>query len=185
MDADRKGNRRARQYVVPRRHAGTSRARNPRILQARNRVGPHPRLRSVQRYGGVWPRAHSVHQSGRGRDRSAPGGGVIARASRPGVKSWTTMSDFSAFAEMERRSWSDTTRASAYVALFASAPDQAIESLLDAAGAERDLKALDLCCGQGNVSEALLSRGCERGRGGFFAGNAGARAQTDAKCNLY
>jgi len=71
------------------------------------------------------------------------------------------MSDFSAFAEMERRSWSDTTRASAYVALFASAPDQAIESLLDAAGAERDLKALDLCCGQGNVSEALLSRGCD------------------------
>ena len=70
------------------------------------------------------------------------------------------MSDFSAFAEMERRSWSDAARASGYVQLFASAPDQAIKSLLDAAGANRDLKALDLCCGQGNVSEALLSRGC-------------------------
>jgi SAM-dependent methyltransferase len=68
--------------------------------------------------------------------------------------------EFSAFAEMERRSWSDATRASGYVQLFASAPDQAIQSLLDAAGASRDLKALDLCCGQGNASEALLNRGC-------------------------
>ena len=71
-----------------------------------------------------------------------------------------TMREFAAFAEMERRSWSDASRASGYVQLFASAPDQAIESLLDAAGADRDLKALDLCCGQGNVSDALLSRGC-------------------------
>jgi SAM-dependent methyltransferase len=70
------------------------------------------------------------------------------------------MSDFSAFAEMERRSWSDATRASDYIALFASAPDQAIESLLVAAGAEHALQALDLCCGPGNVSEALLCRGC-------------------------
>lgn len=70
------------------------------------------------------------------------------------------MSEFSAFAEMERRSWSDATRASGYVQLFASAPDQAIQSLLDAADASRDLKALDLCCGQGNVSQALLGRGC-------------------------
>jgi|SRR6516162_428560 len=71
-----------------------------------------------------------------------------------------TTSEFSAFAEMERRSWSDATRASGYVQLFASAPDQAIPSLLDAAGASRDLKALDLCCGQGNASETLLNRGC-------------------------
>jgi SAM-dependent methyltransferase len=72
-----------------------------------------------------------------------------------------TVNEFSAFAEMERRSWSDAARASGYVQLFACAPDQAIESLLDAADADRDLKALDLCCGQGNVSEALLSRGCQ------------------------
>ena len=70
------------------------------------------------------------------------------------------MSDFSAFAEMERSSWSDAARASGYVELFASAPDQAIKNLLDAAGAYGDLKTLDLCCGQGNVSEALLRRGC-------------------------
>jgi ubiquinone/menaquinone biosynthesis C-methylase UbiE len=62
---------------------------------------------------------------------------------------------------MERSGWSDATRASGYVELFSSASDQAINSLLDAAGAKPDLKTLDLCCGQGNVSEALLSRGCE------------------------
>src|SRR5947208_2931621 len=61
---------------------------------------------------------------------------------------------------MERTSWSDVERASNYVGLFASAPE-AIDSLLDAAGAKPNIKALDLCCGQGNVSEAMLSRGCE------------------------
>ena len=71
------------------------------------------------------------------------------------------VADYSAFANMERGGWSDTARASGYVELFASASDQAINSLLDAAGAKLNCKALDLCCGQGNVSEALLSRGCE------------------------
>jgi SAM-dependent methyltransferase len=62
---------------------------------------------------------------------------------------------------MERSSWSDATRASGYIELFAAASDQAIASLLDAVAAKPDLKALDLCCGQGNVSEALLRRGCD------------------------
>jgi SAM-dependent methyltransferase len=70
------------------------------------------------------------------------------------------VSDFSAFADLERSGWSDTSRAGGYVELFSSASDQAIESLLDAVGADRDLRALDLCCGQGNVSAALLGRGC-------------------------
>lgn len=71
------------------------------------------------------------------------------------------MSDFTAFGDMERRGWSDPRRASGYIELFASASDQAIDSLLDAVGAEPDLKALDLCCGQGNVSQALISRECQ------------------------
>ncbi len=62
---------------------------------------------------------------------------------------------------MERCGWTDTTRASDYVELFASASDQAIGSLLDAVAAGPDRRALDLCCGQGNVSEALLNRGCQ------------------------
>ena len=69
------------------------------------------------------------------------------------------VSDFAAFGSLERDSWSDSTRASGYVELFASASDQAIEGLLDAGGAKPNLKVLDLCCGQGNVSEALIRRG--------------------------
>jgi SAM-dependent methyltransferase len=70
------------------------------------------------------------------------------------------VSDFSAFAKMERSGWSDTARAEAYVGLFASASEQAIGSLLDAAVTEAGLDALDLCCGQGTVSAALIGRGC-------------------------
>ena len=71
------------------------------------------------------------------------------------------MSDFTTFGKMEREGWSNVARASGYVALFASASDQAIGYLLDAAGAKPNLKVLDLCCGQGNVSEALMGRGCQ------------------------
>ena len=70
------------------------------------------------------------------------------------------VTDFTAFGSMERSGWSDAKRASDYVELFALASDQTIESLLDAVGAKTGLQALDLCCGQGNVSEALISRGC-------------------------
>lgn len=68
--------------------------------------------------------------------------------------------DYSAFATMERAGWSDAQRTRAYVGLFAAATEQAIASLLDAAAAAPGLKALDLCCGQGNVTEALIGRGC-------------------------
>ena len=65
------------------------------------------------------------------------------------------MSDFKAFQDLERQGWSDPGRVSGYVELFASASDQAIGSLLEAVSAKPKLKALDLCCGQGNVSEAF------------------------------
>ena len=71
------------------------------------------------------------------------------------------MNDFSAFGSLERGSWSDPARATGYVELFAAASDQAIESLLDAVGAKPKLNALDLCCGQGNLSEGLTRRGCK------------------------
>ena len=78
-----------------------------------------------------------------------------------GQKHGATVSDFSAFGSMERRGWADAARAAGYVELFASASDQAIDNLLDAVGAGTGVKALDLCCGHGNVSKALLNRGCE------------------------
>jgi SAM-dependent methyltransferase len=71
------------------------------------------------------------------------------------------MMDFTAFGNLERKSWSDTTRASNYIELFASASDQAIDHLLNAVDAKPGIKVLDLCCGQGNVSKALVSRGCQ------------------------
>lgn len=70
------------------------------------------------------------------------------------------MSDFTVFGETERMGWSDAARAARYVGLFAPASDQAIAGLLDAVGIEADLKVLDLCCGQGNTSKALIGRGC-------------------------
>lgn len=71
------------------------------------------------------------------------------------------MSDFAAFKELEISGWSDASRAASYAQLFATASDQAIGPLLDAAGARAGRKVLDLCCGQGNVSEALVARGCK------------------------
>jgi methylase of polypeptide subunit release factors len=69
--------------------------------------------------------------------------------------------DFKGFQDLERQGWSDPKRASDYVALFASASDQAIGALLDAVDATPEMRALDLCCGQGNVSEALARCGCD------------------------
>ena len=70
------------------------------------------------------------------------------------------MHDFKGFQDLERQGWSDPQRASDYVGLFAAASDQAIGALLDAVDAKPRMRALDLCCGQGNVSEALARRGC-------------------------
>jgi len=70
------------------------------------------------------------------------------------------MTDFTAFGDIERGSWSDPARASGYIDLFAPVSDQATKSMLDVAGVKSGLNVLDLCCGQGNVSEALVNRGC-------------------------
>ncbi len=70
------------------------------------------------------------------------------------------MNRFAAFGELERNCWSDRRRAADYVRLFSPAADQAVDSLLNAAGIEPGLKVLDVCCGQGNVAQALVKRGC-------------------------
>jgi SAM-dependent methyltransferase len=71
------------------------------------------------------------------------------------------VSDFTAFGALERKGWSDAARARGYVELFASASDQAISRLLNSVDAKSNHRVLDLCCGQGNVSEALARRGCQ------------------------
>ena len=70
------------------------------------------------------------------------------------------MSDYNGFARMETESWSDSGRAAKYVELFATAPDQAIPDLVAATDVVGGERALDLCCGQGNVTEFLIGRGC-------------------------
>lgn len=70
------------------------------------------------------------------------------------------MSDYEAFARLESEGWSDSSRATSYTELFAGASDLAINSLLNAVRAKSGDRALDLCCGHGNVSEALKARGC-------------------------
>src|SRR5215468_6247145 len=62
---------------------------------------------------------------------------------------------------MERSGWSDPALVFGYIKLFSSASDRLIPSLLNAVGARPKLKVLDVCCGQGNASEALVSQGCE------------------------
>ena len=71
------------------------------------------------------------------------------------------MSVFEAFGEMERAGWSNAARAGAYVDMFATVSDQAIPSLVSSVEAAPQTRVLDLCCGQGNVSEALAVLGCE------------------------
>lgn len=103
---------------------------------------------------------HSQVQQTERAPRGGPSVGVWYAFSRCMARG-STVQNYSAFADMERGGWSDAARASDYVDMFASASDQAIKSLLDAAELKPNLRSLDLCCGQGNVSAALLGRGCE------------------------
>lgn len=67
------------------------------------------------------------------------------------------MAVFEGFGDLERRAWCDEALASGYVDLFSSASDQAIPALIS--GLPSKARVLDLCCGQGNVSEALATAG--------------------------
>ena len=71
------------------------------------------------------------------------------------------MSGYAGFKQLEIDGWTNAARAKGYVDLFAQASDQAIGPLLAAAGAKAGLSALDLCCGQGNVTQALAKHGCK------------------------
>jgi ubiquinone/menaquinone biosynthesis C-methylase UbiE len=70
------------------------------------------------------------------------------------------VSEFAAFGHTERGSWTNPARASGYIELFSPVSNHATKRMLDVAGLKPGLKVLDLCCGQGNVSEALIDRGC-------------------------
>ncbi len=69
------------------------------------------------------------------------------------------MTDTGAFAELERREWSEPTVAGAYARGFAMASDIVVPHLVSAVEAGPGMEALDLCCGPGNVSAALVEAG--------------------------
>lgn len=67
------------------------------------------------------------------------------------------MTSYDGFADLERRGWTDHKISSGYVALFSSASNLAIPSIVSEV--TLGTRVLDLCCGQANVSEALLHAG--------------------------
>jgi ubiquinone/menaquinone biosynthesis C-methylase UbiE len=67
------------------------------------------------------------------------------------------MATYEGFAELETKGWSDDTISSGYVTMFSEASDMAIPSILS--NIQNTRRVLDLCCGQGNVTEALAKVG--------------------------
>ena len=67
------------------------------------------------------------------------------------------MTSYEGFANLERQGWSDDGISSGYVELFSSASDLAIPAIVSELNP--GARVLDLCCGQGNVSEGLLKAG--------------------------
>lgn len=64
------------------------------------------------------------------------------------------MTNYQGFADLERAGWHSDGIASGYTDLFSPASDHAIPPLIESI--PNDARVLDLCCGQGNVTEALL-----------------------------
>lgn len=65
------------------------------------------------------------------------------------------------FAAAEKSGWAQVSKADAYVDLFAPISDQLVPSLLDATRPAHNGSILDLCCGHGNATEALVEAGAE------------------------
>lgn len=66
---------------------------------------------------------------------------------------------FAGFAELEKWGWTNEEIATGYVDLFSPASDLTIPALIS--GIPSGARVLDLCCGQGNVTEALLQAGLD------------------------
>jgi SAM-dependent methyltransferase len=63
------------------------------------------------------------------------------------------------FAALEKREWAKADVANSYAQVFAKAADMVVPYLVDAVRAEKGTKALDLCCGHGNVASGLVKAG--------------------------
>jgi SAM-dependent methyltransferase len=65
------------------------------------------------------------------------------------------------FAALEKREWADANLAKSYARVFAKAANMVVPHLVQAVGAETGNKALDLCCGHGNVAAGLVRAGAQ------------------------
>ena len=63
------------------------------------------------------------------------------------------------FAALEKREWAKADLAQSYAQVFAKAADMVVPSLVEGVRAGPDTKALDLCCGHGNVTTGLVRAG--------------------------
>lgn len=59
------------------------------------------------------------------------------------------------------REWADAGVAQSYARVFAQAADMVVPHLVEAVGARPGTKALDLCCGHGNVTSGLVKAGAQ------------------------
>jgi len=71
------------------------------------------------------------------------------------------MTDTRAFAELEIREWAKPDVAQSYASAFAQAADMVVPNLVTAVRAGAGHKALDLCCGHGNVAAGLARAGAK------------------------
>ena len=65
------------------------------------------------------------------------------------------------FAALEKREWANVNLAQSYARVFAKAADMVVPHLVKAVGTETGTKALDLCCGHGNVAAGLVRAGAQ------------------------
>ena len=63
------------------------------------------------------------------------------------------------FAALEKREWAKADVAQSYARVFAKAADMVAPYLTQAVGGTKDMEALDLCCGHGNVAATLVKTG--------------------------
>ena len=63
------------------------------------------------------------------------------------------------FAALEKREWAKASVAKSYAQVFAKAADMVVPTLVKAVEADSTSKALDLCCGHGNVAAGLIKSG--------------------------
>jgi SAM-dependent methyltransferase len=73
----------------------------------------------------------------------------------------TEAQEHNTFAAVEKREWTDAGVAQSYARVFATAADMVVPRLVDAVEAGIGTKALDLCCGHGNVTAGLVGVGAQ------------------------